>query len=159
MTQETEALIASDEDLTKLFAGKPTQYRKSKSLPKFTGEAMRACAKINRIFFDDPDEAYRLFHELVPDAGEGVQVTGFLCYFAVCRYLTVRDFTKQSPNRLTEDTADRRQGQLSDFRLPVSKISVQPSNSPQKNIQFRADLHLLLYRTGKILLPLKPKPA
>lgn len=75
MTQETEALIASDEDLTKLFAGKPTQYRKSKSLPKFTGEAMRACAKINRIFFDDPDEAYRLFHELVPDAGEGVQFT------------------------------------------------------------------------------------
>ena len=55
MTQETEALIASDEDLTKLFAGKPTQYRKSKSLPKFTGEAMRACAKINRIFFDEPD--------------------------------------------------------------------------------------------------------
>lgn len=54
---------------TKLFAGKPTQYRKSKSLPKFTGEAMRACAKINRIFFDDPDEAYRLFHELVLDAG------------------------------------------------------------------------------------------
>lgn len=44
MTQETEALIASDEDLTKLFAGKQTQYRKSKSLPKFTGEAMRACA-------------------------------------------------------------------------------------------------------------------
>ena len=69
MTQETESLIASDGDLTKLFAGKPTQYRKSKSLPKFTGEAMRACAKINRIFFDDPDEAYRLFHELVPDAG------------------------------------------------------------------------------------------
>ena len=75
MTQETEALIASDEDLTKLFAGKPTQYRKSKSLPKFTGEAMRTCATINRIFFDDPDEAYRLFHELVPDAGEGVQFT------------------------------------------------------------------------------------
>ena len=36
---------------------------------------MRACAKINRIFFDDPVEAYRLFHELVPDAGEGVQFT------------------------------------------------------------------------------------
>ena len=31
--------------------------------------------EINRIFFDDPDEAYRLFHELVPDAGEGVQFT------------------------------------------------------------------------------------
>lgn len=57
--KETKALIASDEDPTRLFAGKPTQYRKSKSLPKFTGEAMRACAKINRIFFDDPDEAYR----------------------------------------------------------------------------------------------------
>ena len=75
MTKETETLIASDEDLTRLFAGKPTQYRKSKSLPKFTGEAMRTCATINRIFFDDPDEAYRLFHELVPDAGEGVQFT------------------------------------------------------------------------------------
>ena len=37
MTKETETLIASDEDLTRLFAGKPTQYRKSKSLPKFTG--------------------------------------------------------------------------------------------------------------------------
>lgn len=36
---------------------------------------MRTCATINRIFFDDPDEAYRLFHELVPDAGEGVQFT------------------------------------------------------------------------------------
>lgn len=75
MTQETEELIASDEDLTRLFTGKPTQYRKSKSLPKFTGQAMQMCAKINRIFFDDPDEAYRLFHELVPDAGEGVQFT------------------------------------------------------------------------------------
>ena len=31
--------------------------------------------QIVRIFFDDPDEAYRLFHELVPDAGEGVQFT------------------------------------------------------------------------------------
>ena len=75
MTQETEELIASDEDLTRLFTGKPTQYRKSKSLPKFTGQAMQMCAKINRIFFDDPDEAYRLFHELVPDAGESVQFT------------------------------------------------------------------------------------
>lgn len=73
--KETKALIASDEDPTRLFAGKSTQYRKSKSLPKFTGEAMRTCATINRIFFDDPDEAYRLFHELVPDAGEGVQFT------------------------------------------------------------------------------------
>ncbi len=36
---------------------------------------MRTCATINRIFFDDPDEAYRLFHEFVPDAGEGVQFT------------------------------------------------------------------------------------
>lgn len=67
--KETKALIASDEDSTRLFAGKSMQYRKSKSLPKFTGEAMRTCATIVRIFFDDPDEAYRLFHELVPDAG------------------------------------------------------------------------------------------
>ena len=29
MTQETEALIASDEELTQLSAGKPTQYRQS----------------------------------------------------------------------------------------------------------------------------------
>ena len=41
MTKETETQIASDEDLTRLFAGKPTQYRKSKSLPKVTGEGMR----------------------------------------------------------------------------------------------------------------------
>ena len=68
MTQDTEKLIASDGDLTRLFAGKPTQYRKSKSLPKFTGQATRMCVKINRIFFDDPDEAYRLFHKLVPGA-------------------------------------------------------------------------------------------
>lgn len=72
MTQETEALIASDDELNRLFTGKPTQYRKSKSLPNYTGEAARVCAKINRIFFDDPDEAYRLFHELIPDAGRAL---------------------------------------------------------------------------------------
>ncbi|EEP20455.1 hypothetical protein BIFANG_03778 [Bifidobacterium angulatum DSM 20098 = JCM 7096] len=43
--KETKALIASDEDPTRLFAGKSMQYRKSKSLPKFTGEAMRTCAR------------------------------------------------------------------------------------------------------------------
>ena len=73
MTKETEELIASDEDLTRLFAGEPTQYRKSKSLPKVSGRASQLCAKINRVFYDDQEEAYRLFHELVPDAGEGVQ--------------------------------------------------------------------------------------
>ncbi len=72
MMQDTEKLIASDGDLTRLFAGKPTQYRKSKSLPKFTGQAMQMCVKINHIFFDDPDGAYCLFHKLVPGAGEGV---------------------------------------------------------------------------------------
>ena len=34
MTKETETQIASDEDLTRLFAGKPTRYRKSKTRGK-----------------------------------------------------------------------------------------------------------------------------
>ena len=59
MTKETEELIASDEDLTRLFAGEPTQYRKSKSLPKVSGRASQLCAKINRVFYDDQEEAYR----------------------------------------------------------------------------------------------------
>lgn len=73
MARDAEALINSDEELSRLFGGRPTQYRKSKSLPKYTGEAARVCARINRIFFDDPGEAYRLFHELIPEAGEGVE--------------------------------------------------------------------------------------
>ena len=75
MARDAEALINSDEELSRLFGGRPTQYRKSKSLPKYTGEAARVCARINRIFFDDPGEAYRLFHELIPEAGEGVEFT------------------------------------------------------------------------------------
>lgn len=36
------------------------------------GGAQSTCARINRIFFDDPDEAQRLFAELVPGAGSGI---------------------------------------------------------------------------------------
>ncbi|MEZ5164445.1 MAG: hypothetical protein R2683_01350 [Bifidobacterium adolescentis] len=61
MTQETESLVASTRIDQTVRRQADAISAKSKSLPKFTGEAMRACAKIDRIFFDDPDEAYRLF--------------------------------------------------------------------------------------------------
>ena len=75
MSEELDHLLATDEDIQRLFSGRPMQYRKSKMLPRYTAQAMRTCATINRIFFDDPEEAYRLFHELIPGAGEGVQFT------------------------------------------------------------------------------------
>ena len=75
MTKETETQIASDEDLTRLFAGKPTQYRKSKSLPNLLARpcvpAPRSTASSSMIL----DEAYRLFQRAVPGRGEGVQFT------------------------------------------------------------------------------------
>lgn len=71
--QQLQHLIDTDEDVRRLFAGEPMQYRLSETLPKLTWQAQSTCATINRIFFDDPDEAMRLFHELIPGAGEGVE--------------------------------------------------------------------------------------
>ena len=66
------ALLAEDEDVHALFAGEWIRYRASQTLPALTWEAQSTCARINRIFFDDPDEAQRLFAELVPGAGSGI---------------------------------------------------------------------------------------
>jgi maltose O-acetyltransferase len=72
MSRDLKNLIEQHEDVRRLFAGEPMQYRKSKILPELTWEAQSTCAKINRIFFEDNDEAMRLFHDLVPAAGEGI---------------------------------------------------------------------------------------
>lgn len=72
MTHDLEQLKRNHPDVQKLFDDEWLQYRKSDILPKLTWEAQSTCAKINRIYFDDPDEAMRLFRNLVPGAGEGV---------------------------------------------------------------------------------------
>ncbi|WEV47290.1 sugar O-acetyltransferase [Bifidobacterium sp. ESL0690] len=72
MEDEVETLKAKYPDFAKLFNDEWMQYRKSEILPKLTWQSQSTCAKINRIYFDDPDEAMRLFRELVPGAGEGV---------------------------------------------------------------------------------------
>lgn len=69
---ELDALLASDDDVRALFAGEWIRYRASESLPELTWHAQSTCARINRIFFDEPDEAQRLFHDLIPGAGEGI---------------------------------------------------------------------------------------
>ena len=58
--------------MAKLFADDWLQYRKSEILPELTREAQSTCDRINRIYFEDTAEAERLFRELVPEAGEGV---------------------------------------------------------------------------------------
>lgn len=59
-------------DVERLFAQEWLQYRKSEILPRLTWQAQSTCDRINRIYFDNPQEAMRLFRELVPAAGEGV---------------------------------------------------------------------------------------
>lgn len=73
MTADLKTLLETDLDVQRLFAGKPMQYRKSATLPGLTWETQSACERINRMFFDDFDGAMRLFHDLVPGAGEGVE--------------------------------------------------------------------------------------
>lgn len=67
-----EALIAQEPDVRDLFAGEWIRYRASSILPELTWHAQSTCARINAIFFDDPHEAQRLFAELVPGAGSGI---------------------------------------------------------------------------------------
>jgi maltose O-acetyltransferase len=67
-----EALLAVDEDLRNLVAGDWVRYRTSPALQELTWEAHSTCARINRLYYDDPEEAQRLFRELVPGAGEGI---------------------------------------------------------------------------------------
>lgn len=66
------ALLGEDEDLRRLVAGDWIRYRTSPALQKLSWEAHATCATINRIYYDDPEEARRLFYELIPGAGRGV---------------------------------------------------------------------------------------
>ena len=66
------ALLSGDEDLQRLVAGDWIRYRTSPALQELSWEAHATCATINRIYYDDPEEAMRLFHELIPGAGEGI---------------------------------------------------------------------------------------
>lgn len=71
-TARFEELLAQDEDLRTMMAGDWMRYRTSPALQELTRDAHSACASINRTYFDNPDEAIRLFRALVPNAGEGV---------------------------------------------------------------------------------------
>ncbi|NNC12866.1 sugar O-acetyltransferase [Planctomonas sp. JC2975] len=66
------ALLATDEDLRRLFDGDWIRYRTSPALQELTWAAHSTCATINRIYYDDPAGAQRLFRELVPGAGSGI---------------------------------------------------------------------------------------
>lgn len=70
--QDVDALIAQNDDVRALFAGEWMRYRTSKLLPRLTAQTQATCALINRIYFDDTQKAVRLFHKLIPGAGEGV---------------------------------------------------------------------------------------
>lgn len=65
-------LLETDEDLQRLVAGDWVRYRTSPALQELTWEAHSTCATINRIYYDDPAEAQRLFFALVPGAGVGI---------------------------------------------------------------------------------------
>jgi len=68
------ALAAGDEELRRLLAGDWMRYRVSPALQQLTRDAHATCSEITRIFDHSPDEAMRLFHELVPGAGDGIDV-------------------------------------------------------------------------------------
>jgi len=51
-----------------MVAGDWMRYRASPALQELTREANAACGMINRIYYDDVEEAMRLFHGLVPGA-------------------------------------------------------------------------------------------
>src|SRR5690606_854845 len=65
-------LAAKDEDLRSLLAGDWIRYRTSPALQELSWHAHSVCAEINRIYYEDPEEAQRLFETLVPGAGEGI---------------------------------------------------------------------------------------
>lgn len=71
-SERFEELLAEDEDLQRLVAHDWIRYRTSPALQELTFDAHATCATINRIYYDDQAEAERLFHELIPGAGTGV---------------------------------------------------------------------------------------
>jgi maltose O-acetyltransferase len=66
------ALLATDEDLQRLVAGDWIRYRTSPALQELSWDAHATCARINQIFYNDPAEARRLFHKLIPGAGKDI---------------------------------------------------------------------------------------
>lgn len=70
--ERVRTLALGDDDLQRMLAGDWMRYRTSPALQELTQEAHSVCAEINRIYYDSPTEAQRLFHDLVPGAGEGV---------------------------------------------------------------------------------------
>jgi maltose O-acetyltransferase len=76
-----DELLSEDADVRALFAGEWIRYRASTSLPELTWHAQSTCDRINRIFFEDPDEAQRLFGELVPGTGSGIDFRPGSCHF------------------------------------------------------------------------------
>lgn len=71
-TGRMATLAAADEDLRSLLSGGWLRYRTSPALQELTWEAHSVCARIGRVYYDDPDEARRLFHHLVPAAEDGI---------------------------------------------------------------------------------------
>ena len=65
-------LASEDEDLARLLAGDWIRYRTSPALQELSWEAHAICAQINRTYYDSPSAAQRLFRDLVPGAGDGI---------------------------------------------------------------------------------------
>ncbi|WP_324014602.1 sugar O-acetyltransferase [Microbacterium sp. JZ37] len=65
-------LAAQDEDVRSLLSGGWIRYRTSPALQDLSWRAHALCARIGQIYHDDLDEARRLFRELVPGAGDGI---------------------------------------------------------------------------------------
>lgn len=65
-------LAAEDEDLRSLLAEGWVRYRSSPALQELSWEAHASCDRIGKTFYADPEEARRLFHELVPGAATDV---------------------------------------------------------------------------------------
>lgn len=76
MTTNHERLLAhlidEHDDVRAQFAGEWVRYRESPTLLDLSWKTQSTCDRINRIFYEDPDEARRLFRELVPGAGDGI---------------------------------------------------------------------------------------
>ena len=72
VSEKVESMLATDDDLRRLLAGDWIRYRTSPALQELSWDAHSTCAKINRIYYDDPEQARQLFAELVPGAGDGI---------------------------------------------------------------------------------------
>src|SRR5690606_38457830 len=58
--------------LRRLLDGDWIRYRTSPALQELSWDAHAICATINRIYYDDPEQARRLFHALVPGAANDI---------------------------------------------------------------------------------------